>query len=130
MFGGTLDGSSVKFPGDKKVLLDLYRKLVDQRIELEDLVVKEPFVSPFGKLNRGDYNPHNKWNTTHGIVHLSAPPNALTAEINLAALATARVLNSNHCLGSEVLNESDLPVGKRPNFFAVNGEGTDRLILL
>jgi hypothetical protein len=88
MFGGTLDGSSVPFPGDKDLVLDLYRKLVSPHVEMADLLVKAPLKSPFGSLNPGDYNPHNKWNTTHGIVHLSAPPNALTAEINLAALAT------------------------------------------
>jgi hypothetical protein len=88
LFGGTLEGSSVNFPGDKDLLLDLYRKLVDFRVQLPDLLVQTPFRSPFGDLKVGDYNPHNKWNTTHGIVHLSAPPNALTAEINLAAVAT------------------------------------------
>jgi hypothetical protein len=88
MFGGTMDGSNVSFPGDKNLVLALYRNLVNPNIQLAELLVTEPFVSPFGNLKKGDYNPHNKWNTTHGIVHLSAPPNALTAEINLAALAT------------------------------------------
>lgn len=88
MFGGRLEYSRVRFPGDKKLLLHLYRKLVDPNIALSDLLVAEPFLSPYGKLKKGDYNPHNKWNTTHGIVHLSAPPNAIRAEINLAAVAT------------------------------------------
>lgn len=91
MFGGTLaidDSRAVNFPGDKDLVLDLYRKLVDPNIKMDDLLVDEPFTSPFGDLKKGDYNPHNKWNTTHGIVHLSAPPNALTAEIGLAADAT------------------------------------------
>ena len=88
MYGGTMDGSKVKFPGDKDLVLDLYRRLVSPKVELKDIQVQEPLVSPFGKLNPGDYNPHNKWNTTHGIVHLSAPPNALTAEIQLGADAT------------------------------------------
>jgi hypothetical protein len=88
MFGGTQDGSSIAFPGNRQLVLDLYRKLVSPRVTMEDLLVKKAFTSPFGALKPGDYNPHNKWNTTHGIVHLSAPPNALTAEINLAALAT------------------------------------------
>jgi hypothetical protein len=37
---------------------------------------------------QGEYNVYNKWNTTRGIVHLTAPPNALTAEIRLGADAT------------------------------------------
>jgi hypothetical protein len=88
MYGGTMDGSNVNFPGDKDLVLDLYHRLVSPKVELKDIQVQAPFVSPFGKLKPGDYNPHNKWNTTHGIVHLSAPPNALTAEIQLAADAT------------------------------------------
>ena len=88
LFGGEQDGSSIAFPGDRQLVLDLYRKLVSPQVTMEDLLVKKPFHSPFGALKPGDYNPHNKWNTTHGIAHLSAPPNALTAEINLAAVAT------------------------------------------
>jgi hypothetical protein len=88
MYGGAMDGSTVDFPGDKDLVLDLYRRLVSPAVEMKDLQVQAPLVSPFGKLKPGDYNPHNKWNTTHGIVHLSAPPNALTAEIQLGADAT------------------------------------------
>jgi hypothetical protein len=88
MWGGVLDGSQIMFPGDKDLVLELYRSLVSPKVEMADLVVQEAFVSPFGHLKRGDYNPHNKWNTSHGIVHLSAPPNALTAEIQLGADAS------------------------------------------
>jgi hypothetical protein len=88
MFGGRLSGSTIEFPGDKNLVLELYRKYVSPAVEPADLLVKTPFVSPFGPLNKGDYNPYNKWNTTHGAMHLCAPPNALTAEINLAALST------------------------------------------
>jgi len=88
MYGGTMDGSKIDFPGDKDLVLDLYRRLVSPQVEMKDLQVQAPIVSPFGNLKPGGYNPHNKWNTTHGIVHLSAPPNALTAEIQLGADAT------------------------------------------
>jgi hypothetical protein len=88
MYGGTMDGSSVAFPGDKDLVLELYRKLVSPKVAMEDLQAHKPIKSPFGPLRPGDYNPHNKWNTTHGIVHLTAPPNALTAEIQLGADAT------------------------------------------
>ncbi len=75
-------------PGSKDLVLELYRKLVSPKVEMKDLHAQTPINSPFGNLNPGDYNPHNKWNTTHSIVHLTAPPNALTAEIQLGADAT------------------------------------------
>jgi hypothetical protein len=34
------------------------------------------------------YNPYNKWNTTHGLMHLTHPCNTLQAEITLGADAT------------------------------------------
>ena len=88
MFGSNVKGSSVKFPGDKNLVLELYRKFVSPAVVLEDLLVKAPFNSELGQFSKGDYNPYNKWNTTHGAMHLCAPPNALIAEINLAALST------------------------------------------
>ena len=61
---------------DKDLLLRLYRQYVPGDIAIEDLFV------------HGQYNPYNKWNTTHGIVHLTHGANTLGAEINLAARAT------------------------------------------
>ncbi|OSJ36873.1 hypothetical protein BSZ19_02105 [Bradyrhizobium japonicum] len=95
MYGGTVPGSSVPFPGSKDLVLELYRKLVSPKVEMKDLQAQTPINSPFGNLNPGDYNPHNKWNTTHGIVHLTAPPNALTAEIQLGADATQLYHNAH-----------------------------------
>jgi hypothetical protein len=95
MFGGTIDGSAVSFPGDKHLVLDLYRKLVSPLVEMDDLIVHDPFMSTLGPLRPGDYNPHNKWNTTHGIMHLGAPPNALSAEIGLGADATISYHDGN-----------------------------------
>lgn len=86
--GGTIEGSKVDFPGDKRLLLDLYRKHVDPSIKLEDLLAPATYKSPFGAIKKGEYDPLNKWNTTHGAMHLCAPPNSLTAEINLAAFST------------------------------------------
>jgi hypothetical protein len=87
LFGGTIaidDGVSASFPGDKMRLVELYRELVSSEVELTDLTVK----SPFNGFQVGDYNPYNKWNTTHGIAHLGAPPNSLVAEIRLGADST------------------------------------------
>jgi hypothetical protein len=108
LYGGTMDGSAIDFPGDKDLLLALYRRLVSPEVMLEDLQVQAPLLSPFGQLQPGDYNPHNKWNTTHGIVHLSAPPNALTAEIRLAADATQRYRDAK---GNAVVDPDALIAG-------------------
>ena len=88
MWGGKQYGSAIDFPGDKDLVLHLYRELVSPKVEMADLQAHDFIASPFGPIKAGGYNPHNRWNTTHGIVHLTAPPNALTAEIGLGADAT------------------------------------------
>jgi hypothetical protein len=93
MFGGNVaidDGINVAFPGDPKRVLELYRDLVSPDVQLDDLVVKRPF----GGMKPGDYNIYNKWNSTHGIAHLAAPPNSLGAEVRLGADATIIYRNS------------------------------------
>ncbi|MBE3650936.1 hypothetical protein [Paenibacillus polymyxa] len=62
--------------GSKEVLLALYQKYISPEVKLEDL------------LRHGTYNPNNKWNTTHGAMHLNQPNNTLNAEINIAARST------------------------------------------
>jgi hypothetical protein len=87
MFGGVVQvdiGVSATFPGDPEVVLDLYRKLVSPDVQMEDLV----YAATTADGNKGDYNLYNKWNSTHGIAHLSAPPNSLGAEVRLGADAT------------------------------------------
>jgi len=87
IFGGEVpidNGVSYKFTGNPKVVLDLYRTLVSPEVCPEDLVFSE--TTQYGK--KGDYNFYNKWNSTHGIAHLSAPPNSLGAEVKLGADAT------------------------------------------
>jgi hypothetical protein len=97
--------------GDKRLLLNLYRRLVGERvpsgqqIELDELLfpstVYEIDQSTMGyKLNdrgertilfrQGDYNPWNKWNTRYGVVHLNHPSNTLGAEIVLGAESSVR----------------------------------------
>jgi hypothetical protein len=90
------------FPGDKEKLLDLYRELVSPEVNLEDLVAQDAIIDPAGMIyaEKGQYNQFNKWNTTHGIVHLCAPPNAIAAEIQLGADATVQRENS---LGRKVV---------------------------
>lgn len=61
---------------DKQLLLELYRKYVSPDVQLADLFTGD------------EYNRSNKWNTTHGIMHLTQPNNTLRAEVNLAARAS------------------------------------------
>jgi hypothetical protein len=80
------------FPGDKDVLLRLYRELVSPHVQPEDLVAAIDIVDTLGQVwaVKGQYNVFNKWNTTLGIAHLNSPPNSLMAEIQLGADATIR----------------------------------------
>jgi hypothetical protein len=85
-----------QFHGDRHILLELYHELVSPEVQAKDLVACEDLVSTRGEVIvlKGAYNPYNKWNTSHGILHLNAPPNALTAEIMLGADATVSRRNS------------------------------------
>lgn len=64
--------------GDKNLVLTLYRRFVSADVQLADLF-------PNGK-----YDPLNKWNSSHGAMHLTHPANSLQAEISLGADATVR----------------------------------------
>jgi hypothetical protein len=88
LFGDQVEG--YPFHGDRRELLELYRDLVTPDVQAKDLVASEDLVAASGDVlvKKGAYNPYNKWNTTHGIAHLAAPPNTLTAEIMLGADAT------------------------------------------
>jgi hypothetical protein len=97
LFGETIesdDGSSYEFTGNPELVLKLYRELVSREVRREDLIANETLMSEdpngesFIKARKGHYNPYNKWNTTHGVVHLSSPPNTLKQQIELGADAT------------------------------------------
>jgi len=62
--------------GDIDTLLALYRQHINQSVQLNDL------------FRSGAYNRLNKWNTSHGAMHLNQRNNTLGAEINIAAQAT------------------------------------------
>jgi hypothetical protein len=99
LYGVALDtgnGKTVKFPGDQAKMLALYRSLVNDEVQLEDLHATEDIIDQLGNVlvKKGEYNFYNKWNTTHGIVHLCAPPNSIEAEIELGADATVLYENS------------------------------------
>ncbi|BEP57106.1 MULTISPECIES: hypothetical protein [unclassified Variovorax] len=80
------------------LVLQLYKELVGEQVERSDLFFPDPPVAygvgndgvakwlAFGK--KGAYNRFNKWNSTHGAVHLTHPANTLGAEIDLAANAS------------------------------------------
>jgi hypothetical protein len=78
------------FPGDKELLLQHYREMVSPDVQPEDLVAASDVTDATGFkwINKGQYNFYNKWNTTHGIVHLCSPPNSLVAEVQLGGDGT------------------------------------------
>ena len=84
LFGGSCEGYD--FKGDPRVVLDLYRQYVSPEVHLKDLI--SPYDLPSLDIHKGFYNPYNKWNTSHGIMHLCSPPNTLTAEIRLGGDAS------------------------------------------
>ena len=81
----------------QKQLLELYRELVSPDVQADDLVAKRDIVlSKDGSstIRKGDYNIYNKWNTSLGIAHLSAPPNSLAAEVQLGGDASVLYANA------------------------------------
>jgi hypothetical protein len=98
------------FSGDMTLVLELYRAFVSEEVEPDDLVWPENVLADDdgfhneGEVifNAGDYNPHNKWNTTHGAMHLTHHSNTLGAEINLAADGT-----KNWTRGGEAVTDQD-----------------------
>lgn len=90
-------GTEFKYPftGDPQKLLELYRELVSPLVQYDDLICHEDFIDfsqspPAVIYQKGAYNPYNKWNSTHGIMHLGQPNNTISAEVKLAADATVR----------------------------------------
>jgi hypothetical protein len=73
---------------DHSLLLERYRQLVGEEVELQDLLFEQQVTLDRRTFRAGEYNPWNVWNTERGIVHLTHPANTLAAEINLAARAT------------------------------------------
>lgn len=86
-----------RFPGDRDLLVQLYRDLVSPRVAYADLVFDDDVYRRPGDttplFRKGEYNPYNRWNTSDGIVHLTDPVNSLGAEIVLGG--TASVLRAD-----------------------------------
>jgi hypothetical protein len=88
LFGGEIpldDAGTIayRFQGDATFATQLYRELTGAPVETDDLRSRGG-----AGVKVGDYNPYNKWNTTHGIAHLNCPPNSIFAEIQLGADGT------------------------------------------
>jgi hypothetical protein len=81
------------FDGDLSLVVELYREYVNDEITEADLVwptnvrVRRGGTWQLGH-KKGEYNPFNRWNTTHGAMHLTHPSSTLAAEIRLAADGT------------------------------------------
>ena len=83
----------VRVDGDLSLVVELYREYVHDQITEADLVwPTDVKVLRDGKWQlrhkKGEYNPFNRWNTTHGAMHLTHPASTLAAEIRLAADGT------------------------------------------
>lgn len=86
LWGGWVEG--FHFDADPAQVLALYREFVSPEVQLKDLVASETINVGGVLATKGAYNPYNKWNTTHGIMHLCSPPNTLAAEIQLGGDAS------------------------------------------
>ena len=83
---------------DLDLVTNLYQEHVNPAVANEDLVwpfdVAVPdfdrgqYVLLPGSLRRGQYNPHNRWNTRNGVMHLTHPANTIGGQINLAFAST------------------------------------------
>ena len=98
--------------GDLGLVVDLYRQHVDPSVEPDDLVWPFDVAAWDGARQRwyvygraGGYNPFNRWNTTHGAMHLTHPANTLRGEFTVASRAA--VLRRD-ALGRPVDDTEDL----------------------
>jgi hypothetical protein len=93
------DPPDFRCDGDVGLVVELYREHVHPKVKEGDLVWKEDVFVRDGRggwrlgHRKGEYDPYNKWNTTHGAMHLTHRSNTLSAEIVLGAEAT--VLRQN-----------------------------------
>jgi hypothetical protein len=77
---------------------------VSPKVQLKDLIASETINVGGVLATKGAYNPYNKWNTTHGIMHLCSPPNTLSAEIQLGGDASVIYVDDH----DRLLVESDV----------------------
>lgn len=120
---------------DFDLVVMLYRDHVSPSVQPDDLRLQQDIVFGDLILERGTYNPYNKWNTANGVIHLTHPANTLGAEINLAARATIprRDINGNRvtdvrrfACGSnfgDPNRSSDPNIGHGVNFTVLPGAG-------
>lgn len=80
---------------DIDLVTKLYQRFVDASVKREDLQFQEDILVWYPPQNtwlklyqKFPYNLYNKWNTTHGAMHLTHPANSLGAEVNLAGGAS------------------------------------------
>lgn len=94
---------------DQTLALALYRKYISNEVTSRDIFWQTNVAGPIIEIEagnpnnqsvvgytpragwlKGEYNPHNIWNTRRGAMHLIQRNNSLSAEIQLAADATRR----------------------------------------
>jgi hypothetical protein len=127
--------------GDPTQLVQLYQQILGNNAIVKEDLYWQTDVAIFDDdakkwvtfAEAGDYNKYNKWNTTHGAVHLTHPANTLGAEVNLAARATVLRFDEAKqpiksaeplicCSGyGSVMRSSDPSIGNFVNGFARQG---------
>lgn len=70
--------------GDPALVARLYRRMSDRSVHEADL------------LNAHGYDVANRWNTSHGIVHLCHPKNTLKAQVQLCADSSVPVQRASN----------------------------------
>ncbi len=80
----------------QRYVLELYRELVDRAVQPGDLLGNGLSKGAMRRARTmiNSYNINNRWNTTHGIAHLTCPSNSLPAEIDIAANSTLLLSNA------------------------------------
>lgn len=80
--------------GDIELVVQLYQTFVDPSVTVEDLLWPFDVAAFDAREDRwyyhgraGTYNPHNKWTTTDGAMHLTHPANTIRGEFVVASRA-------------------------------------------
>lgn len=123
LYGGQVrygaSGKPFTFVGDPHYATELYRKVTGKDVRRQDLALPD-----------GSYNRFNRWNSTHGIVHLAHVSNTIAAEVQLASASTilrrrgdGRIVTSGDellcCMGfGEPDRNSDPAIGAAANALA------------
>ncbi len=125
LFGGVVSygrsNKTFRFTGNQRYAAELCSEILKQDVRARHLA-----------LPQGGYNRFNRWNSTHGILHLANWPNSISAEVQLAADASLlrrrgqrRLTNGDELICGAAYGEadrnSDPTIGAASNALARQG---------